>query len=117
CQLPVSRRPRQHPPASDRDGPASRPATSDTKSRRRRVSRPASVEGRERLRLFCALRLPDDVLDALVEWGTDHLRERIVSRPNLHITLAFLGHRPAEELDSIVAATREAAAAAAPIRL
>ena len=81
------------------------------------MSRPASVEGRERLRLFCALRLPDDVLDALVEWGTDHLRERIVSRPNLHITLAFLGHRPAEELDSIVAATREAAAAAAPIRL
>jgi 2'-5' RNA ligase len=81
------------------------------------MSRPGSVEGRERLRLFCALRLPDEVLDAIVEWGRGHLRERIVSRPNLHITLAFLGHRPAEELDPIVAATREAAAAAAPIRL
>jgi RNA 2',3'-cyclic 3'-phosphodiesterase len=81
------------------------------------VSRPASVEGGERLRLFCALRLPDDVLDALVEWGRDHLRERIVSRPNLHITLAFLGHRPAAELEGVVAATREAAAAAAPMRL
>jgi RNA 2',3'-cyclic 3'-phosphodiesterase len=81
------------------------------------MSRPASVEGRERLRLFCALRLPGEVLDAIVEWGGAQLRERIVSRPNLHITLAFLGHRPAEELDPIVAATREAAAAAAPIRL
>src|ERR671935_865329 len=81
------------------------------------MSRAASVEERERLRLFCALRLPDEVLDALVEWGGGHLRERIVSRPNLHITLAFLGHRPAEELEAIVGATREAAAAAAPIRL
>jgi 2'-5' RNA ligase len=75
------------------------------------------VVGRERLRLFCALRLPDDVLDAIVTWGGGHLRERIVSRPNLHITLAFLGHRPAEELSSIVAATGEAAGSAAPIRL
>ena len=81
------------------------------------MSRPASVEGRERLRLFCALRLPGEVLDAIVAWGDNHLRERIVSRTNLHITLAFLGHRPAEELDSIVAATGEAAAGAAPIRL
>ena len=75
------------------------------------------MERRERLRLFCALRLPDDVLDGIVAWGGGHLRERIVSRPNLHITLAFLGHRPAEELNSIVAATGEAAGGAAPIRL
>jgi RNA 2',3'-cyclic 3'-phosphodiesterase len=81
------------------------------------MSPPASVEGRERLRLFCALRLPDKVVDAIVEWGRGHLRERIVSRANLHITLAFLGHRPAEELDPIVAATGEAAAASEPIRL
>jgi 2'-5' RNA ligase len=57
------------------------------------------------------------VLDALVEWGGRHLRERVVSRPNLHLTLAFLGHRPAVELEAIVAATREAAAGAAPISL
>ena len=81
------------------------------------MSAPANVGARERLRLFCALRLPGEVLDAIVAWGGDHLRERIVSRPNLHVTLAFLGHRPAEELDSIVAATAEAAAGAAPIRL
>ena len=78
---------------------------------------PASVEGRERLRLFCAIRLPDDVLEELVEWGARHLAEPVVMRANIHITLAFLGHRPAAELDAIVAATGEAAAAAAPIRL
>jgi 2'-5' RNA ligase len=81
------------------------------------VNGTGSVERRERLRLFCALRLPEQTLDALVEWGRGHLRERIVARPSLHITLAFLGHRPAEELDAIVGATRDAAAAAAPIRL
>jgi 2'-5' RNA ligase len=81
------------------------------------VTGPASVEGRERLRLFCALRLPGDVLDSLVEWGGRHLRERVVSRPNLHITLAFLGHRPSDELEAIVGATRAAASGADPIRL
>jgi len=81
------------------------------------MTSPASVAGRERLRLFCALRLPDAVLDGLVDWGREHLAERVVTRPNLHITLAFLGHRPREELSAIIEATRAAAAAAAPIRL
>jgi 2'-5' RNA ligase len=81
------------------------------------VSPAASVEGRDRLRLFCALRLPPDVLDGLETWGRDRLAERIVIRANLHITLAFLGYRPAAELEGIVAAMREAAARAAPIRL
>ena len=81
------------------------------------MSRPASVKGRERLRLFCALRLPEPVLDTLVEWGGRHLRERVVSRPNLHITLAFLGHRPTDELGGVVESMRAAAAAAGPIRL
>lgn len=78
---------------------------------------PASVEGRERVRLFCALRLPDAVLDAIEAWGRGELSEQVVRRANLHITLAFLGHRPVGELDAIAAATREAAAAADPIRL
>jgi 2'-5' RNA ligase len=81
------------------------------------VNPPASVAGHERLRLFCALLLPAPVLDELEAWGSEHLTERIVSRANLHITLAFLGHRPAEELEPILEATREAAAAADPIRL
>ena len=78
---------------------------------------PASVGGRERARLFCALRLPDDVLDAVAAWGAEHLAERIVTRANLHITLAFLGHRPVDELAGICEATRGAAAASGPISL
>jgi 2'-5' RNA ligase len=74
---------------------------------------PASVGGRERARLFCALRLPDGVLDAIEAWGTEHLAKRIVPRANLHITLAFLGHRPVGELADICEATRAAAIAAA----
>src|SRR5204862_301273 len=81
------------------------------------VNHAASVQGRERLRLFCALRLPDEVVDALVEWGGRHLAARVVPRANLHITLAFLGHRPAEELEAILAATGAAATAAQPIGL
>ena len=38
-------------------------------------------------------------------------------RANLHVTLAFLGHRPVGELEAIAAATRDAAAASGPIRL
>jgi RNA 2',3'-cyclic 3'-phosphodiesterase len=82
------------------------------------VSLPASLEGRERARLFCALRLPEDVLDALGDWQAAQIGVgRVVPREHLHITLAFLGHRPVEELDSILAAMREAAAAARAIGL
>jgi RNA 2',3'-cyclic 3'-phosphodiesterase len=82
------------------------------------VNLPASVEGRERLRLFCALRLPDDALDTLSDWQARELRDgRLVPRTNLHVTLAFLGHRPAGELADVAAALRASAAAAEPIRL
>jgi 2'-5' RNA ligase len=77
------------------------------------VSRAATVEGGERIRLFCALRLPPAVLDRLVEWQGEHLSGgRLVARANLHATLAFLGHRPEGELEAIVGALREAAEAA-----
>lgn len=79
---------------------------------------PASVAGRERLRLFCALRLPDAALDTLSEWQAAELHGgRIVPREHLHLTLAFLGHRPAGELQEIAGALRKSAAAAEPIRL
>jgi 2'-5' RNA ligase len=77
----------------------------------------SSVEGRERARLFCALRLPDDALDVLCAWQAEHLSGRVVVREHLHITLAFLGHRPVDELEAILAATRDAAARARPMRL
>jgi 2'-5' RNA ligase len=72
------------------------------------VNRPATVGGDERLRLFCALRLPDDVLDRLQAWQDEQLSGRIVPRGNLHATLAFLGSRPATELPEITAALVEA---------
>ena len=76
------------------------------------------MAGDERLRLFLALRLPEPVLDILVEWQPAALSGgRIVRRENLHVTLAFLGHRPRDELEGIVGALRETAAEAAPIVL
>jgi len=82
------------------------------------VTLAASVEGRERARLFCALRLPGETLEALSGWQAEHIRGgRTVPREHLHITLAFLGHRPVHELESILGALRGAAAGAGPIRL
>jgi 2'-5' RNA ligase len=76
------------------------------------------VGGDERLRLFLALRLPDDVLDAVAAWQERELRGvRVVPREHLHVTLAFLGSRPAEDLAAVVDALRESAAGAGGIRL
>lgn len=79
------------------------------------MSSPGSVGGDERLRLFCALRLPEDVLDGLQAWQAEQLSERIVPRENLHATLAFLGSRPATELPAIAAVLAEAAREAGEI--
>lgn len=78
----------------------------------------ASVSGDERLRLFLALRLPDDVLDAIERWQRGQLvGVRAVPREHLHVTLAFLGHRPVGELESIVGALRNGVAGVGEIRL
>jgi len=57
----------------------------------------------------------------LVAWESDAFGAVSGVRPvpggHLHVTLAFLGHRPVGELDGIVGALREAAAEAAPARL
>jgi RNA 2',3'-cyclic 3'-phosphodiesterase len=69
------------------------------------------VVGGERLRLFLGLPLPEPALDVVEAWQRASLeRMRIVPREHLHVTLAFLGHRPAGELEPIVGALREAAA-------
>jgi RNA 2',3'-cyclic 3'-phosphodiesterase len=76
------------------------------------------VAGSDRLRLFCALRVPDETLDRLVAWQAAELpRGRPVPRENLHLTLAFLGGRPAGEVAAIAGALRGAVAGAGAIRL
>jgi 2'-5' RNA ligase len=81
------------------------------------VSSLASVGGDERIRLFCALRLPEGVLDTLERWQLQLSGGRIVGRQNLHVTLAFLGHRPVRELAAVCLELHEAAAGAGPIVL
>ncbi len=80
----------------------------------------ASVGGDDRLRLFLALQLPDAVLDVLERWRDEHLAAadaRSLPREALHVTLAFLGSRPARELPAIVSVLRTAVEAAGPVRL
>lgn len=80
---------------------------------------PSSLHGRERVRLFCALTLPDDFLDGLVRWQRKELAgdSRPPAREQLHITLAFLGRRPVGEIERIAGALRDAAAEAQPFVL
>jgi RNA 2',3'-cyclic 3'-phosphodiesterase len=76
------------------------------------------VAGDERLRLFCALRLPAAVVERLAAWQLAELHGgRIVPPENLHVTLVFLGHRPADEVGLVVSALRTAAGSAQPVRL
>jgi 2'-5' RNA ligase len=76
------------------------------------------VAGDERLRLFCALCLPTGTVEQLVAWQSRELRGgRIVGPGNLHVTLAFLGGRPAVELPGIGRALRDVAAHAPGPRL
>lgn len=72
------------------------------------MSSPASVGGRERPRLFLGFPLPADAVERLAAWQRRELSGgRIVPPENLHVTLAFLGARPAEELPAIGEALRE----------
>ena len=80
------------------------------------MSSAATVEGDERLRLFLALELPEPVAAELAAWGDRHLvRGRRLD--TFHVTLAFLGSRPAAELAAIVSALRESAAECGPFTL
>ena len=80
------------------------------------MTSPASVGGDGSLRLFCALRLPADVLDAVERWQAEHLRGgRVVPREHLHITLAFLGRTPAGRLPAVADALGAAASRAGAI--
>jgi 2'-5' RNA ligase len=83
------------------------------------MSSGASVEGDARIRLFCALTLADAVVDQVVEWQHSLLRGdfRVVPPDNLHLTLAFLGHRPRRDVEPIQYELEGAARDARPISL
>jgi 2'-5' RNA ligase len=87
------------------------------------VTSSATVEGSERLRLFCALTLPEPVLDRIVDWQRAELAgqlgggARVVPRDNLHVTVAFLGSRPVADVGRVAAELGAAAAEAGPMPL
>jgi len=68
-----------------------------------------------RARLFVALDLPDALREGIAAWGREELADqalRPVPSESLHVTLAFLGHRPEKEIEQIAAVVRENAGAA-----
>jgi 2'-5' RNA ligase len=74
------------------------------------MSPAGTVGGDERLRLFLGFRLPDPAAHEIAAWERDELdveRARIVPAENLHVTIAFLGSRPASETVPIADALRE----------
>ena len=75
--------------------------------------------GDERIRLFCALQLPGAALDELAAWRDEVLPAagRPVRRDDLHVTLAFLGARGADEVPVIGEALRAASAQVPPLEL
>ena len=69
--------------------------------------------GDERLRLFLGFRLPAATARRVTRWQREELEApesaRLVPAGNLHVTIAFLGSRPADELESIAGALRAGA--------
>lgn len=70
--------------------------------------------------MFVALDLPDWVRDGIADWGEGAIRDpalRPVSAASLHITLAFLGARPPEQVEPLGEIVRECAVSAPRIEL
>lgn len=81
----------------------------------------ASQEGKpRRQRLFVALDLPDAIRDGLAAWGEAELIDpalRPVRPESLHVTLVFLGHREADEVEAIADLVRGLSAPQALMKL
>jgi 2'-5' RNA ligase len=74
----------------------------------------ARVEGDEKVRLFCGLRLPEATAEAIAAWQAGLDEGRIVPRDNLHFTLAFLGSQPRARVAEVVEVLRRRCAETAP---
>ncbi len=73
-----------------------------------------------RARLFVALDLPEEVRAGIDAWAGSALTDpalRRVAPESLHITLAFLGHRPEKEIEEIAAVVGESAGPAPLVEL
>ena len=72
-----------------------------------------TVDRGDRLRLFLALQLPAGVVEGLAAWQAAELPVgRLVQPEHLHVTLAFLGPRPADDLARVLEVLRDVAAPA-----
>jgi 2'-5' RNA ligase len=80
------------------------------------VTSRATVAGDDRIRLFLALELPDEVVVELGRWGERHL-SRGRRLESFHVTLAFLGSQPRAALDGIVEILCREAARTEPVEL
>src|SRR4051812_37996717 len=73
-----------------------------------------------RVRLFVALDLPEELGEGVAAWGRVALVDpalRPVAPESLHVTLAFLGQRPEEEIEAIAAVVEESAGPAPWVEL
>jgi 2'-5' RNA ligase len=77
------------------------------------------VSGAERVRLFVALELPEEVRSELVRWRRELVTPALapVSAESLHVTLCFLGSLPFAQAPAIGDAHAKALADAGPIQL
>ena len=81
---------------------------------------PASVSGDERMRLFVAFTLAPGDRERISAWQRAELagsRARLVPEEHLHLTVAFLGPRPKEEIEQIAEVIAGAASGAGPMPL
>lgn len=81
-----------------------------------------SPETQRSARLFVALEVPEGVRRAVAGWARETVGDddalRLVAPESMHLTLAFLGHRPQEEIEPVgEAVTETAATASAPVAL
>jgi RNA 2',3'-cyclic 3'-phosphodiesterase len=59
-----------------------------------------------KIRTFIALDLPDEIRAGLAAWGAKELRDEAllpIPEESLHVTLCFLGHIPAKDVDRAAA--------------